>query len=99
MSRTHGGRRTQEPPRCLAKGAICKHALCDPTGAKRTHNSAQEQQQLDGQGGVIASKDRIYEMKIKNIVVTDSPATTFHIQVKKPICITVFSQCRRPPLL
>lgn len=68
----------------LAKGTICKHAFCDPRGAKPTHSSAQEQQQLDGQGGAIASKDRIYKMKSKNIVVTRFPATFYHSLVKNP---------------
>lgn len=51
--------------------------------------SAQEHWQLNGQGGVIASKHRIYEKKIKNILVTGSPATFFHSLVKNPFV----SQC------
>lgn len=58
--------------------------------------SAQEHWQLDGQAGVIASKHRIYEMKIKNILVTGSPATFFHSLVKTPFLSQCFHSAEGP---
>lgn len=58
--------------------------------------SAQEHWQLDGQGGVIASKHKIYEMKIKNTPVTGSPATSFHSLVKNPFVSQCFHSAEGP---
>lgn len=51
--------------------------------------SLQKHWQLDGHGGVIVSKHRIYEIEIQNILVSGPPATFFHSLVKNPFV----SQC------